>query len=412
MSNNGPIDAHARALEARIELGRALLEAGTPEGALEQFVAVLSLEPASLHALQGAAMAAAALGDDARAASYQRLLSALGHEAPSLSAGSDDGSEAVSTTSTKKQPKRDRLKVVRRGEDANLDWMAERADIRLADVAGMDTVKRRLNVAFLGPLRNPELRILYGKSLRGGLLLYGPPGCGKTFVARATAGELGAKFIQVGLTDVVDMYFGESERKLHEIFQTARRAAPAVLFFDEVDALGHKRSHLRHSGGRNVVAQFLAELDGVDGANDGIFVLGASNHPWDIDSALVRPGRFDRLLVVLPPDLSAREAILRLHLADRPVAELDLTWLAERTEGFPGADLAHLGESAAEVALEESLMSGTPRAITMDDFRAALRDVRPSTTTWFEAARNFAMFGNEGGMYDDLLEYMRTRNML
>lgn len=130
MSNNGPTDAHTRALEARIELGRALLEAGTPEGALEQFVAVLAIEPASLPAMAGAAAAAAALGQDARAASYGRLLTALGGEAPPLTTESSDEPEPVPATSTKKQSKRERLKVLHREEDAKLDWMAERADIR------------------------------------------------------------------------------------------------------------------------------------------------------------------------------------------------------------------------------------------------------------------------------------------
>src|SRR5205085_5447940 len=133
-----------------------------------------------------------------------------------------------------------------------------RPEMTLADVGGMAEVKRRLNMAFLAPLRNPQIMRTYGKSLRGGLMLYGPPGCGKTFIARALAGELGAKFLSVGLSDVLDMWLGESERKLREIFDTARRNAPAVLFFDEIDALGQKRSHLRGGAGRNIVNQLLA----------------------------------------------------------------------------------------------------------------------------------------------------------
>jgi SpoVK/Ycf46/Vps4 family AAA+-type ATPase len=277
----------------------------------------------------------------------------------------------------------------------------------------MEAVKRRLQVAFLAPLQNPDLRRMYGKSLRGGLLLYGPPGCGKTFIARATAGELEAKFMAVGLSDVLDMWLGESERKLHEIFETARRNAPCVLFFDELDAIGQKRSHLRHHGGRTVVNQLLAELDGIHGAeNEGLFVLGATNHPWDVDAALSRPGRFDRRILVLPPDEPAREAILRYHFRSRPAAGLDARAIAARTAGFSGADLAHLCESAAEIAMEASAQTGVTRPITAADVQQALKDVRPTTRSWFESARNYALFANEGGIYDELLAYMRSHKML
>ncbi len=179
---------------------------------------------------------------------------------------------------------------------------AERPGLQLADVAGLAEVKARLEAAFLAPMRNPDLRKLYGKSLRGGLLLYGPPGCGKTFIARAVAGELGARFMAVSFADVVDMYVGQSERNIREIFATARRNAPCVVFLDEVDAIGQKRSQLRTAPMRSAVNQLLLELDDVTGGNEGVFVLAATNHPWDVDSALRRPGRLDRTLLVLPPD--------------------------------------------------------------------------------------------------------------
>ena len=193
----------------------------------------------------------------------------------------------------------------------------------------MTEVKQRLEAAFLAPMRNPELRRLYGKSLRGGLLLYGPPGCGKTFIARAVAGELGARFIAVSFADIIDMFVGQSERNIHELFEIARRNAPCVLFLDEVDAIGQKRSQLRHTPMRSAVNQLLLELDDVSGNNEGVFLLAATNHPWDVDSALRRPGRFDRTLLVLPPDAAAREGVFRYHLKDRPVAGIDLAKLAK-----------------------------------------------------------------------------------
>jgi AAA+ superfamily predicted ATPase len=286
------------------------------------------------------------------------------------------------------------------------------AGIGLADVGGMTEVKKRLEVAFLAPMRNPQLRELYGKSLRGGLLLYGPPGCGKTFIARAVAGELGAQFLSVGLNDVLDMWIGSSERNLHEVFATARRAAPCVLFLDEIDALGHKRSQLRNSAMRGTVNQLLTELDGVQQSGDGVFVLAATNHPWDVDSALRRPGRFDRTLLVLPPDEPARAAILQYHLRNRPIAGIDTRALAKRTHGFSGADLAHLCETATERALMDSVTSGTPRMIGMDDLLGSLGEIKPSIGAWLNTARNVVEFGNADGSYDDLRAYLKRERLL
>lgn len=302
------------------------------------------------------------------------------------------------------------LRVVR-GDRGSSAGEVEESTVTLKDVAGMEAVKRRLELAFLAPMRNPEMRRMYGKQLRGGLLLYGPPGCGKTFVAKAVAGELGARFISIGLSDVLNMWLGESERNVHDIFENARANAPCVLFFDELDALGRKRSLMRSSSERNVVNQLLAELDSVGSGNDGVFVLAATNHPWDVDSALRRPGRLDRTLLVLPPDAEARAAILASALEGRPAEGIDVTAIASLTEHFSGADLVHLCEAATELAMEDSLRSGTPRPIRSDDFRRALRDVKPSTRAWFSTARNYADFANEGGMFDDLVEYLRRNKI-
>ena len=289
---------------------------------------------------------------------------------------------------------------------------AEPAGLTLADVAGLTEVKQRLEAAFLAPMRNPELRKLYGKSLRGGLLLYGPPGCGKTFIARAVAGELGARFITVSFADLIDMFVGRSERNIHELFEVARRNAPCVLFLDEVDAIGQKRSQLRNTPMRSAVNQLLLELDDVASDNTGVFLLAATNHPWDVDSALRRPGRFDRTLLVLPPDPAAREGVFRYHLRERPVAGIDLSKLSRLTDGYSGADIAHICETAAERALLDSVTRGEPRLIGQADLEAAVSEVRPSLGTWFDTARNVALFANEGGAYDDLVAYLRKRRLI
>ncbi len=297
-------------------------------------------------------------------------------------------------------------------DPASRAFDVEQSGLRLADVAGMAEVKQRLEAAFLAPMRNPELRRLYGKSLRGGLLLYGPPGCGKTFIARAVAGELGARFMAVSFADIIDMFVGQSERNLHELFGVARRNAPCVLFLDEVDALGQKRTQLRNTPMRSAVNQLLLELDDISSSNEGVFLLAATNHPWDVDSALRRPGRFDRTLLVLPPDEQAREAVFRHHLRQRPVAGIDLARLARATDGYSGADIAHICETAAERALLDSVRLGSARMIGQPDLEAAIGEVRPSLGPWFETARNVALFANEGGAYDDLAAYLRKRRML
>ncbi|WP_407320311.1 ATP-binding protein [Isoptericola halotolerans] len=285
--------------------------------------------------------------------------------------------------------------------------------ITLDDVGGLEPVKKRIREAFLEPMRHQEIAKAFGKSLRGGLLLYGPPGTGKTFMARAVAGELGARFLTVTLADILDKYIGQSEQNLHALFQRARALAPAVLFLDEVDAIGGKRTQYSGSSGmRTVVNQLLQEMDGMGSDNDGLFVLGATNHPWDVDSALLRPGRFDRMILVLPPDAPARRAILRHYLEGRPVAGISLSTIVDQTDGFSGADLEHLCASAAEKAMTDSIASGEIRPINMDDVRAALTEVRPSTTAWLQSARNVVSFANNDGRYDELAAYLRSRHML
>lgn len=380
----------------RLQLAEALLDGGEAEESLLHARAALSTSPDLPEALSLAARAAEALGQVELADGYRRLHAAV------TRTGVDHPGDVVPAD----------LDLEEGTDDAGATFSVERSALTLADVGGMSEVKRELRRSFLDPVRNPELRAHYGVELGGGLLVYGPPGCGKTLLGRAVAGELGAQFLSLGLHDVLDMWLGQSERRLHAAFEEARRRAPCVLFFDEIDALGQKRGQLKGHGGRNVVNQLLSEMDGLEsGADDGVFVLAATNHPWDVDAALRRPGRFDRSILVLPPDRAARRAILSLHLRNRPTQNVDLDDLARRTDGYSGADLALVCRTAVAGVMTEAVEAGAPRPITGRDLEAALRETGPSTRPWFKLAYNFAAFADDGGMYGELLAYIRRHRL-
>jgi SpoVK/Ycf46/Vps4 family AAA+-type ATPase len=300
-----------------------------------------------------------------------------------------------------------RLSAGEDGEAPVLDM--ERPALGFDDVGGMDAVKEDIQMKIIHPLTHPEIYAAYGKAIGGGILMYGPPGCGKTHLARATAGEVKAKFIPVGINDVLDMWLGNSERNLHEIFEQARRNTPCVLFFDEVDALGASRTDMRHSAGRHIINQFLSELDGVKAANEGVLILGATNAPWHLDNAFRRPGRFDRIIFVPPPDASARAAILRILLKDKPTQDVDHNFIAKKSKDFSGADLKAVVDIAVEEKLREAMKQGTPTPLTTKNLQKAIKQVKPSTKEWFATARNYALYANQGGLYDDILDYLKIK---
>jgi SpoVK/Ycf46/Vps4 family AAA+-type ATPase len=279
--------------------------------------------------------------------------------------------------------------------------------ITFREVGGLHDVKKQIQRKIITPFQKPSLFERFRKKAGGGILLYGPPGCGKTLLARATAGECGASFYNVAISDVLDMYIGESERKLHAIFDQARHTAPAVLFFDEVEALGGKRQYTREATSSKLVSQFLSELDGFAQNNQGVLILAATNVPWAVDAAFRRPGRFDRVLFVPPPDHDARAAILQLLLAGRPVeGGIDNARLAKRSSGFSGADLRNLVETAVDEAIEESITAALEVPLKMSHLDLALQQVRPTTVEWLTTARNYARYSNEAGQYDDVLAFL------
>ncbi|MBI4659509.1 MAG: AAA family ATPase [Verrucomicrobia bacterium] len=300
-----------------------------------------------------------------------------------------------------------RLRASWQGDQEMASAEVERPTITFLDVGGMDELKEEIRLKIIHPLNHPDLYKAYGKSIGGGILMYGPPGCGKTHLARATAGEIKGGFLAVGINEVLDMWIGNSERNLHEVFEQARRNTPCVLFFDEVDALGASRADMRQSAGRHLINQFLSEFDGVKASNEGVLILGATNAPWHLDAAFRRPGRFDRILFVPPPDTGARAAILRLHSQGKPSAEIDFDHLAKRTEGFSGADLKAVVDLAVEHKLREAMKAGVPSPLSTKNLASAAATLKPTTREWFATARNYALYSNQGGVYDDILKYLR-----
>ena len=293
-------------------------------------------------------------------------------------------------------------------DEETFDGVAEieKPKLNFAHVGGMDAVKDEIRRKIIFPLQNPEIFKAYGKKLGGGVLLYGPPGCGKTLLARATAGEIQAAFISIGIHQILDMWIGNSEKRMHELFESARRHAPAVLFFDEVDALAADRNDLRGSAGRTLINQFLAELDGNVGDNDGLLILGATNAPWHLDPAFRRPGRFDRILFVPPPDEPARQSVVEVMAKDKPVATLDAAKVAAKTKDFSGADLKAVFDITIERLMERAMKDGRVIPISTNELIDSAKQVKPSTRAWFESAKNYALYANQGGFYDDVLDYL------
>lgn len=291
-------------------------------------------------------------------------------------------------------------------------WDAERPAITLADVAGLADVKQHLDSTFLAPLRNPELAAAFGQKPGGSLLMYGPPGCGKTFIAKAIAGDLGASFIHVTVADLLSKWLGDSERAIQSVFQDARAASPCVIFFDEFDALGGRRTSGGSQSMRSIVTQLLEELDGVTSENDGVYFLAATNRPWDIDPALRRPGRIDKTVLVLPPDAVARAAILQGALEGKPAAaDVDVIAVAAATEGFSGADIAQVATVALQQSLSASMAAGAIVPVTTAALLDAAAGLTPSTASWFDQITPVLEYGVDDGTFAQLRAYRVQRGM-
>ncbi len=257
------------------------------------------------------------------------------------------------------------------------------SNIKFDDVAGLADVKEALHLRLIYPLRHPEKLSRYGLQSGGGMLLYGPPGTGKTMIAKAVAGELSLPFFAIKPAEILSKFFGESTQKMAALFEHARSfSTGSVIFIDEIDSIGGARGEDGSSeASRRLVTQLLQELDGVQGQDEGLLFLAATNEPWLLDAALLRPGRFDEKCFVGLPDHDARVVLLGLQLKKCWIEEnLTTAELAIETEGFSGADLVCLCERAKQIPFRDAVVNGIERPLQRKDFEAAIQIVKPSVT--------------------------------
>jgi ATP-dependent 26S proteasome regulatory subunit len=393
--------------ELRSEYAQLLAGLDEAQPALAQFELILKQSPTDAAAQIGAALALLRLGRESEALQrYAAARNAPGFAAdPTLEARLEKAKPAQST----------RLSIVQGGRSdtvVNFTAPPTRERIGFADIAGLDDLKRTVRLQIIEPFLKPGIFAKFKKRAGGGVLLYGPPGCGKTMIARAVATECQAEFMSIGIADVLSMWIGESERNLASLFEKARHSRPCVLFFDEIDALAYSRSKAQSEHTRQVVNEFLAQLDGFGADNQGVLILAATNMPWDVDSAMKRPGRFSRSVFVPPPDTEARSRIVQLKLTGVPHEHIDSRAIGALTAHFSGADIEGLVELAKDFVLEEYVSQNSERPIRQEDLLRATRDMQPSTLDWLRTARNLVKYAGADASYGDVERYLKTHKLL
>jgi transitional endoplasmic reticulum ATPase len=248
------------------------------------------------------------------------------------------------------------------------ETVVEIPDVTWDDIGGLEDVKKNLQEMILYPIEHPDKFHKFGMSPSKGVLFYGPPGCGKTLLAKAVAHECSSNFISIKGPELLTMWFGESEANVREVFDKARGAAPCVLFFDELDSVGQARGSSAGDGGGagdRVLNQLLTEMDGV-GSKKNLFFIGATNRPDTLDEALIRPGRLDQLIYIPLPDKPSRANVLKAVLRKSPIApNISFDFLADLTSGFTGADITELCQRATKAAIRESIEAEEQRKALM-----------------------------------------------
>jgi transitional endoplasmic reticulum ATPase len=281
------------------------------------------------------------------------------------------------------------------GDEKVAQWLvAERPDVRFDDVAGLEDVKEQIRLKLIYPFTHPEQAQRFGIRPGGGILLYGPPGTGKTLLARAIAGEVDAAFFSIKPSEIMSKWVGEAEQNVEKLFAAAHSYPRAVIYIDEVESLLPRRRGNVSTVMQRVVPQFLAELQGFETKPGALLFIGATNEPWALDPAAMRPGRFDERVYVPLPDPAARRRILELNLRDRPLSpDVDLDVLTARLEGYSGADIANLCRKACAVPFLEAVRMGIERDVTLGDFEQVLAHLTPSVAPG--EASKYAGFGQE-----------------
>ncbi|MBI5065028.1 CDC48 family AAA ATPase [Candidatus Woesearchaeota archaeon] len=280
-----------------------------------------------------------------------------------------------------KEDFKEALRTVR--PSALREVLVEIPNVKWERVGGLNDVKQELKEAVEWPLKHPQAFKNLGVKPPKGILLYGPPGTGKTLLAKAIATESEANFISIKGPELLSKWVGESEKAVREVFKKARQTAPTIVFFDEVDSLAPRRGAGSDSNvTERVVNQLLTEIDGLEEMHD-IVIIGATNRPDIVDPALLRPGRFDRIILTHSPDKTAREEIFKVHTTNMPLKEVNIPDLAEKTEGYVGADIEAVCREAAIFALRENIAA---KEVTMNHFEEALKKVRQSVTADIEKA--------------------------
>lgn len=282
------------------------------------------------------------------------------------------------------------------GSSGAHDWIVrEKPNLRFDDVAGLDDVKEDIRLKMLYPFEHPELAAKFGIKPGGGVLLYGPPGTGKTMLAKATAGEIDATFFRISPADVLSKWVGEAEQNIKKLFEAAVNEPRAIIFIDEIEALVPARRDDGSSVMQRVVPQILQGMEGFDKKSvNPVMFMGATNVPWQLDPAVLRPGRFDEKVYIPLPDLAARRKMLDIYLGKRPVDDdIDLDALALRLDGYSGADIKYLCDRAATIPFLRSVASGQEGEITSQILADVLSDTPPSVTD--EMTRRFSEWSRE-----------------
>ena len=286
--------------------------------------------------------------------------------------------------------------------------LVEKPKLRFKDIAGLDEVKERIKEAIVYPFTYPEEYKYFGVNPGGGILLYGPPGCGKTMLAAAAAAECDAVFINLKISDIKDKYVGESEKNIKQVFELAHSYERAILFFDEIDAMAGERSGSKESHEKSLVNELLAQMDALEskGTPRNSLVLAATNQPWNVDLALRRSGRFDSAVFIPNPDQKAREKIFQINLKSRPVGKsVKLNTLAEKTKGYASAEIVDICDRAAKIPLRERLREKKQRReITIDDFNKAIKEKSSVLPAWYSRSLEEIDNSGEVDMFRDLVK--------